>query len=292
MPFLGWTIWIYLSGIRSWCCAIWLGTDDRERSRLFYAFILVAVIGLVIFILVADGGRCGSPGSDGMTGLLWRWLYSVDTPANALPSLHVANTCLAPLSAALRCAPGEITAPIWAALIVLTDADDEATLRHRHRPVASPWLALAMSSCAHACGSGTSRRVRASAICRRHRRVSAEGCVPSIGARGSLPERRVDGCPENVLDPSGDRRAPCDTIFALQPSGTFRLRHWFHGSWTPLALLLVPTNLALVIAFYAERRGRLRRGRRSNSPRGLPAGQYLHGSASTRSTTGTSGVVP
>jgi membrane-associated phospholipid phosphatase len=120
VPFLGWTIWVYLSEYPLMVLAIWLGTDDRERSRLFYSFILVAVIGLVIFILWPTAVTRESPGSDGVTGLLWRWLYSVDTPANALPSLHVANTCLA-AACLQRCGGAwRITAPIWAALIVLS----------------------------------------------------------------------------------------------------------------------------------------------------------------------------
>ena len=120
VPFLGWTIWVYLSEYPLMVLAIWLGTDDRERSRLFYAFILAAVIALAIFILWPTAVARESPGSDGVTGLLWRWLYSVDTPANALPSLHVANTCLA-ATCLRRCGRAwQIVAPIWAALIVLS----------------------------------------------------------------------------------------------------------------------------------------------------------------------------
>jgi membrane-associated phospholipid phosphatase len=120
VPFLGWTIWVYLSEYPFMVLALWLGTDDRERSRLFYAFILAATIGLVIFVLWPTAVARESPGSDGLTGLLWRWLYSVDTPANALPSLHVANTCLA--AARLRwCGGGwRVIAPVWAVLIVLS----------------------------------------------------------------------------------------------------------------------------------------------------------------------------
>ena len=120
VPFLDWTIWVYLSEYPFMVLAVWLGTDDRERSRLFYAFILAAAIGLAIFILWPTAVARESPGSDGVTGLLWRWLYSVDTPANALPSLHVANTCLA--AARLRRCGGawRIMAPVWALLIVLS----------------------------------------------------------------------------------------------------------------------------------------------------------------------------
>ena len=120
VPFLRWTIWLYLSEYPLMSLAIWLGTDDRERSRLFYAFILAALIGLTVFILWPTAVTREAPGPDGITGLLWRWLYSVDTPANALPSLHVANTCLA--AACLRRGGGawRIVAPIWAVLIVLS----------------------------------------------------------------------------------------------------------------------------------------------------------------------------
>ena len=120
VPFLRWTIWIYLSEYPFMVLALWLGTDDRERSRLFYAFILAATIGLAIFILWPTAVARESPGSDGVTGLLWRWLYSVDTPANALPSLHVANTCLA--AACLRRCGGawRMIAPVWTVLIVLS----------------------------------------------------------------------------------------------------------------------------------------------------------------------------
>jgi membrane-associated phospholipid phosphatase len=120
VPFLGWTIWVYLSEYPFMVLALWLGTDDRERSRLFYAFILAAMVGLAIFILWPTAVARESPGSDGLTGLLWRWLYSVDTPANALPSLHVANTCLA--AARLRRCGGalRVIAPLWALLIVLS----------------------------------------------------------------------------------------------------------------------------------------------------------------------------
>ena len=62
VPFLGWTIWVYLSEYPLMVLAIWLGTDDRERSRLFYSFILVAMIGAGDLRSVADGGGAGVAG--------------------------------------------------------------------------------------------------------------------------------------------------------------------------------------------------------------------------------------
>ena len=120
VPFVQWTIWFYISEYPFMFLAVWLGRDDRERSRLFYAFILVAAIGLVIFILWPTAVARESPGSDGVTGLLWRWLYSVDTPANALPSLHVANTCLAAARLRRFGRGWQVIAPVWAVLIVVS----------------------------------------------------------------------------------------------------------------------------------------------------------------------------
>ena len=120
VPFLQWTIWFYISEYPFMFLAVWLGTDNGERSRLFYAFILVAAIGLVIFILWPTAVARESPGSDGVTGLLWRWLYNVDTPANALPSLHVANTYLAGARLRRLGSVWRVIAPAWAVSIVVS----------------------------------------------------------------------------------------------------------------------------------------------------------------------------
>ena len=84
VPFLQWTIWFYVSEYVLLFLAIWLGGGDLERSRTFYALILAAALGLVIFTLWPTDVVHESPKLVCVTGLLWRWLYTVDTPANAL----------------------------------------------------------------------------------------------------------------------------------------------------------------------------------------------------------------
>jgi membrane-associated phospholipid phosphatase len=120
IPFLEWTIWIYLSEYPFLVLAIWLAADDKQRSDAAYGLVLAALIGLVIFTLVPTSVMRQSPDLTGTTGLLWRFLFSVDTTVNAFPSLHVANTCLAAVAFSSRRGPWRLIVPVWAAIIVVS----------------------------------------------------------------------------------------------------------------------------------------------------------------------------
>jgi membrane-associated phospholipid phosphatase len=120
IPFVNWTIWIYVSYYPFLMAAIWFPRDDRCRSDAFYGILLAGAIGLVIFTLWPTAIARESPGLAGTTGILWRLLFSVDTMVNALPSMHVAHTCLAAVALASRNRLWRIIAPAWATLIVLS----------------------------------------------------------------------------------------------------------------------------------------------------------------------------
>jgi len=120
IPFLEWTIWFYASEYLLVILAIWLAVSDLERSRAFYALILASTIGLVIFTLWPTAVAPQSPKSLGLTGLLWRWLYTVDTSANALPSLHAANTCIAAVCIYRLGRAWRFIAPVWATSILVS----------------------------------------------------------------------------------------------------------------------------------------------------------------------------
>lgn len=51
IPFLEWTIWIYLSQFPFLFLALWVTRDDVRRSHAFYAMLLSAALGLVVFAL-------------------------------------------------------------------------------------------------------------------------------------------------------------------------------------------------------------------------------------------------
>jgi membrane-associated phospholipid phosphatase len=120
IPFLDWTIWVYVSYYPFLIAAVWLARDDRRRSDAVYGILLAGAIGLIIFTLWPTAIARESPGLAGATGILWRLLFSVDTMVNALPSMHVAHTCLAAVALASRNRLWRIIAPAWATLIVLS----------------------------------------------------------------------------------------------------------------------------------------------------------------------------
>jgi len=120
IPFLEWTIWIYASYYLFLILAVWLPRDDRRRSDAVYGILLAGIVGLVIFTVLPTSVMRQSPNLWGATGFLWRLLLSVDTALNALPSLHVADTCLAAIALASRSRLWRIGALAWAAMIILS----------------------------------------------------------------------------------------------------------------------------------------------------------------------------
>lgn len=120
IPFLAWTIWVYVSYYLFLILAVWLPKDDKRRSDVIYGLVLAAIIGVVIFTLWPTSVMRQSSSFDGATGFLWHLLFSVDTTFNALPSLHVANTCLAAIALWPRRGLGRIIVPVWATMIILS----------------------------------------------------------------------------------------------------------------------------------------------------------------------------
>jgi membrane-associated phospholipid phosphatase len=120
IPFLEWTIWIYTSYYLFLILAVWLPRDDRCRSDAVYGILLAGLVALVIFMVLPTSVIPASPNAGGPTGLLWRLLLSVDTTLNALPSLHVADTCLAAAALASGSRLWRIAALVWAVMIILS----------------------------------------------------------------------------------------------------------------------------------------------------------------------------
>jgi membrane-associated phospholipid phosphatase len=120
IPFLDWTIWVYVSYYPFLTLAIWLPHNDKLRSDAVYALLLAGAIGLIIFTLWPTSIAREAPSLAGATGFVWRLLFSVDTMVNALPSMHVADTCLAAVALGSRNRIWRVIAPAWATLIVLS----------------------------------------------------------------------------------------------------------------------------------------------------------------------------
>jgi membrane-associated phospholipid phosphatase len=119
IPFLPWTVWIYVSDYLLLTLAILL-SSDRRRSEAAYGLLLAALIGFVIFTLWPTGIIRSSPSFEGVTGLLWKLIYAIDTTTNAFPSLHVANTCIAARALYGKGGAWRVVTPIWASAVILS----------------------------------------------------------------------------------------------------------------------------------------------------------------------------
>lgn len=120
IPFLPWTLWIYLSQLALLPMALLLAQTDVERSRAFYAMLLATLLAAVVFLIwPTQLARPPLPRS-GFTAAAFRLLHRADVPGNCFPSLHVA---LALISATVSMRAGSIwrlAAPLWAVAIVLS----------------------------------------------------------------------------------------------------------------------------------------------------------------------------
>jgi hypothetical protein len=119
IPFLPWTVWIYVSDYLLLTLAI-LVSSDRRRSEAAYGLLLAALIGFVIFTLWPTSIVRSSASVTGLTGLLWKLVYAIDTTTNACPSLHVANTCIAGRALYGKGGAWRVVTPIWAGAVILS----------------------------------------------------------------------------------------------------------------------------------------------------------------------------
>jgi membrane-associated phospholipid phosphatase len=94
VPFLPWTVWIYLAFFPFVVAAAGLAPAERFVPTLIACAAALAV-GLVCF--ASFPAECPRPAHVG-DGLLLAWLHGLDAPRNTMPSLHVAVTWLLCLS--------------------------------------------------------------------------------------------------------------------------------------------------------------------------------------------------
>ncbi len=118
VPYLGWSVWVYLSQFLLIASGILFARDDLDRSHTFYALLVATVAAAPFFIAWPTTVPRVAPGTDGITGLAWRLLHLADTPANCFPSLHVA---LAVISARALWRRGwQTLATVWPILIIVS----------------------------------------------------------------------------------------------------------------------------------------------------------------------------
>jgi membrane-associated phospholipid phosphatase len=139
IPFVGWTIWLYVTQFALLPGAIVLARDE-DRSQTFYSVLLAAAIAALIFVLRPTMIERPAVPQDGLTGFAWQLVYTFDTNGNCLPSLHVAFASLAAIALWLR--GWRIVALGWPGLI---SASTLTTKQHFAWDVAAG-LALAVAA--------------------------------------------------------------------------------------------------------------------------------------------------
>lgn len=91
IPFLLWTVWPYFALV----LLLFLPLGIRDRAlyrRALWAFTFAVTINIVVWMVWPTVyPRPPRPDGGGLTGLAYRWLVSIDTPANCLPSGHITS---------------------------------------------------------------------------------------------------------------------------------------------------------------------------------------------------------
>ena len=103
IPFLGWSVWVYLLGIPMAVIPVFVlpSLEHFERTAQAYAVVIVASLAcFMAFPLTVAHLRASNLPSEPLTRLVLQTLYAIDPPCNLFPSLHVSLCALAAVSMA------------------------------------------------------------------------------------------------------------------------------------------------------------------------------------------------
>jgi hypothetical protein len=118
VPFVGASIWVYLSQFLLVPWAVATAGDDATRNRAFYSMLLATLLSLPVFVLYPTRVPHPLAPDDGLLGLAWCTLHLADTPNNAFPSLHVALATLAGITLWQR--RRRLVAMVWPCVITIS----------------------------------------------------------------------------------------------------------------------------------------------------------------------------
>ncbi|MCX6111944.1 MAG: phosphatase PAP2 family protein [Proteobacteria bacterium] len=118
IPFMDWTIWIYISDYIYIAIAFILFSDRDNMNKIYYSQIFLLFVSMIIFfIFPTTYPRPGIVEYSGFTGMVLNLLHSSDTPGNACPSVHVAMTFIAGFGFIKEKRPLLMIFMFWAILI-------------------------------------------------------------------------------------------------------------------------------------------------------------------------------
>ena len=89
IPFIGWTIFPYMSIDAFYAASLYICTTRRELDRHALRLMLVTTISVVAYFLFPLRCELVRPATAGITGTLFALLSGLDKPFNQAPSLHI-----------------------------------------------------------------------------------------------------------------------------------------------------------------------------------------------------------
>jgi len=95
IPFVDWTVWFYISDYLYIAVAFFLLKEKNNMNKIYYSQIMMLLFAMFIFTLLPTVYPRPEVQYNGFTGQFVKLLHSLDSPCNALPSLHVGVTFLA-----------------------------------------------------------------------------------------------------------------------------------------------------------------------------------------------------
>ncbi|MFZ5724297.1 MAG: phosphatase PAP2 family protein [Pseudomonadota bacterium] len=128
VPFLPWTVWIYMSHIVLLFSGWWFMVQSETGARAFWAVVICAALaGIWYFFMPNELPRrtLAEIDADGATRAMWAFLLSADNPTNCFPSLHVAMASLAAIGLAAAGSFWRLAGPLWAMAIAATTLTTE-----------------------------------------------------------------------------------------------------------------------------------------------------------------------
>ncbi|MCS5710322.1 phosphatase PAP2 family protein [Candidatus Berkiella aquae] len=123
IPWLPWTVIIYLSQYVFLLLAVLYSPNQRIATQTYYGYLLATLLAGCIFILYPTQlPRVFLPQQDTHLVIyyLYQFLYFSDTPYNCFPSLHTTLALFALISLKQRNAFWQIVAPLWGFAIILS----------------------------------------------------------------------------------------------------------------------------------------------------------------------------
>ena len=176
VPFVGWTIWVYLSQFALLGFVFWKAADSPAWGRSLRSMLVATLLSVAVFVVMPTRLERAPIDGSAVTVAAFAALYLFDPPGNCFPSLHVSLALLGSLAFWPERRRLTLGCLAWAALIAAS------TLTTRQHVVIDVAAGAAVTVVAHWLTRWQGSRAA-------HSRVAA-WITTAAAATAALPPRR------------------------------------------------------------------------------------------------------